>query len=84
MNLVFEITIGKKYTIYLPRLVVKALKIREGDKALLRVSGRSIIIEPLADPIELAISGSKFAEVKPEDVEAISVEEQRKYLKGTT
>jgi len=68
----------------LPRLVVKALKIKEGDKALLRVSRRSIIIEPLADPIELAISGSKFAKIKPEDIEAISIEEQRKYLKNIT
>lgn len=84
MNLVFKITIGKKYAIYLPRSVVKALKVREGDKALLRISGRSIIIEPLADPIDLAISGTKFAKVKPEEVEVISIEEQRKYLKSTT
>ena len=84
MNLVFKIKIGKKYAIYLPRPVIRALKIKEGDKALLKISGRNIVIEPLMDPMELAISGDKFAEIKPEEIEAISIEEQKKYFKNIT
>lgn len=32
---------------------------------ILRVSGESIILEIIRDPIELAIAGKKFASVKP-------------------
>lgn len=84
MGLTLEIRVGKKYTIYLPRSVVKALNIKEGDKVLLRVSEGRIIIEPLVDPIELALSEDKFAHVKPEEVEVISIEEQRRYVEGSS
>jgi AbrB family looped-hinge helix DNA binding protein len=35
MNLVKEVTIGKKYTIYLPKAIVKALNLKEGNKFLI-------------------------------------------------
>lgn len=79
-----KILIGKKYAIYLPKSVVEALGIKEGDEAILRLSGRTIIIEPLPDPVRLALSEDKFARIKPEDVEAISLEEQRKYFESTS
>jgi len=83
MNLVFEVRVRKKYAIYLPRSVVRALKLREGDSLLLRVSGRKIIIEPIVDPIELAISEAKFTCLRPKDIESISLREQEKYSKNT-
>jgi len=43
---------------------------------LLRVAGNTVILESLQDPIELALSGKKFASIKPERVEEISLEEQ--------
>ena len=74
-----EARVGKKYAIYLPKAIVKALSLNEGDRVLLSVSGNTLIIEKLQDPIQLALYGKKFASITPEQVEAISLEEQRKY-----
>jgi len=83
MNLTIEGYIGKKYAIYLPKVVVKALGLREGGKVLLKVSGNSLILEPLHDPIQLALSNRKFATITPEQIEAISFREQGKYVEGS-
>ena len=82
MELVFEGRVGRKYAIYLLRAVVKAMGIKEGDKVILRVSGNKVVIERVADPLELAISGRKFASIKPDEVERVSVEEQERRIKG--
>jgi len=73
----------KKYAIYLPKAVVEAVGLKVGERILLRVTEKSVVIESLQDPIELAFSGKKFASVKPEQVEAISIEEQGSYVKGS-
>lgn len=75
-SLTVEAKVGKKYAIYLPRAVVKALGLREGEKVLLRLSGTTLLLESLQDPIQLGVSGKKFAFISPERVEAISLEEQ--------
>lgn len=81
-SLAVKTSIGKKYTIYLPKAVVKALNLREGEKIILRVVGNSLVIEALHDPIQLALSTKKFASVTPEEVEAISIGEQMSRVKG--
>jgi len=78
-----EARVGKKYTIYLPKAIVEAIGIREGQKVLLRVAGNTMILESLQDTIELALSGKKFASIKPEQVEAISLEEQARHAKSS-
>jgi len=83
MSLTIHTFIGKKYTIYLPKAVVKTLNLREGEKVLLRVAGNSLILEILKDPIQLALSGKKFASMTPEQVEAISLEEQASHIEGS-
>ncbi|MGB9717959.1 MAG: AbrB/MazE/SpoVT family DNA-binding domain-containing protein [Thermoproteota archaeon] len=83
MNLTIETRVGKRYAIYLPKIVVKTLGMKEGDRVLLRVSGERIILEILRDPIELALHGNKFASIKPGEIEAISVEEQANQAKNT-
>lgn len=75
--------VGKKYAIYLPKAVVEAIGLREGDKVLLRVAGNTVVLESLQDPLELALSGKKFASIKPEQVEAISLEEQASQVKSS-
>jgi len=82
LNLSAEIKIGKKYIIYLPRKIVKALNIKEGDKAVLTVIGNKVVIELIPDPIELALSSKKFVKITQEELEAISVEEQEKYVES--
>jgi len=80
VSLTVEARVGKKYAIYLPKAVVEATGLREGERVLLRVAGNTVILESLQDPIELALSGKKFASIKPEQVEAISLEVQASLL----
>jgi len=61
MSLTIQTFIGKKYAIYLPKAVVKALNLSEGERVLLTVAGNSLVLEFLQDPIQLALSGKKFA-----------------------
>jgi len=84
LNLTVETKVGKKYALYLPKAIVKALNLKEGDHVLLRVSGASVIIENVHDPIQLALSGTKLASIKPEQVEEISLEEQSRRAKSST
>jgi AbrB family looped-hinge helix DNA binding protein len=84
MGLTVETKVGKKYAIYLPKTIVEAVGLKEGEKVLLRVVGDMVVLESIRDPLELAISGKKFASVKPEQVEAISLEKQKGYAKGSS
>lgn len=79
-----ETKIGKRNAIYLPKVIVRALGLKEGDRVLLSVSGDALIVERVYDPLQLALSGRKFASVTPEEVEAISLEEQKGHVEGST
>lgn len=83
MDLAVEARVGKKHAIYLPKAVVEATGLREGERVLLRVAGNTVVLESLRDPIELALSGKKFASIRPEQVEAISLEEQASHAKSS-
>ena len=83
MGQAVEARIGRKYALYLPRAIVKDLNLKEGGKVLLSVSGRTLIVQSVEDPIELAISGKKFASITPGEVERVSLEQQRRAVKGT-
>jgi len=80
VSLTVEARVGKKHAIYLPKAVVEATGLKEGKRVLLRVAGNNVVLESLRDPIELALSGKKFASIKPEQVEAISLKEQASRL----
>ena len=76
MSLTLESQVGKKYAVYLPKAIVKALNLKEGEKILLRVVGNTVVLESVQDPIQLALSRKKFASITPEEIEVISLEEQ--------
>ncbi len=78
MGLTTESQIGKKHAIYLPKIIVEEIDLREGMKILITVDGNKLIIEPLPDPITLAKKGKKFATMTIDEMEAVSIEEQTK------
>jgi len=84
LSLTIEARVGKRYALYLPKAIVKALNLTEGGKVVLRVAGSTVILESLQDPIQLALSGKKFASVTSEQVEAISIEEQARNTESST
>jgi len=83
MNLTVTSRIGKKFTLYLPRKIVSSLGIREGDKVRISVEDGKIIIRILKNPLELALHGEKFTRISHEEIEEISLRQQRRY-EGST
>ena len=84
MTLTIETRVGKKYAIYLPKAIVKALNLTEGERVLLSVTGGSLVLESLQDPIQLALSGRKFASVTAEEIEEISLGQQKRHTKSSS
>jgi AbrB family looped-hinge helix DNA binding protein len=82
LTLTVETSVGKKFAIYLPKAVVKALNLKEGGKILLRVSGTSLVLETVQDPLQLALSSNKFASVDPEEIEKTSLKEHVRTVKN--
>lgn len=79
-----RIRVGRRLAIYIPKKVAEKLDIKEGDSLILRVAENEIVLKKIMDPIELALSGEKFAKVSPEEIERVSLNEQRKKIKDTS
>jgi len=79
-----EIKVGKKYALYLPMEVVKTLNLREGDRMLLSISEGRIILTPIRETLDIALRGEKFDSYTPEEIEAISLEEQGRRIRNST
>ena len=68
--------VGRKGAIYLPRRIMRALGVREGDKVLIRVEGDKLVLEFVPDPLSLALRVKKWAKTTVEEFEAESEAEQ--------
>lgn len=68
--------VGKKGAIYLPRHIMRALGVREGDKVLIRVEGDKLVLEFVPDPLSLALRVKKWAKTTVEEFEDESEAEQ--------
>ena len=78
--MVLKVRVGKKLAIYIPKKVAEKLDIREGDVLLMDVKEDKIELKKIFDPIELALSGKKFAKITQEELEEVSLNEQRKRI----
>jgi len=72
--------VSKKLTLYIPKAIAEAVGIREGSFVKMRVEGSRIVIEPVPDPFDLALTGPKFAKTTFEEFERESEEMQREIL----
>jgi len=68
--------ISRKGTIYLPKRVLKAFNVKEGDRVLMRLEGNRLILEFIPDPFSLALRAKKWAKTTVEEFEAESEAEQ--------
>ncbi|WXG39282.1 MAG: AbrB/MazE/SpoVT family DNA-binding domain-containing protein [Candidatus Freyarchaeum deiterrae] len=73
--------VGKKFIVVIPKNIRKTLGIKEGQKIRFKVEQGKIHLEPIIDPFELAIKGSKFAEITVEEFESESEEMQNEFFK---
>ncbi len=68
--------ITRKFTLYIPKSIARAVGLKEGDYVRMRVEGSKIIMERVPDPFELALKGPKFARTTFEEFERESEEMQ--------
>ena len=54
---------------------------KEGDRVKMFAEKGRLVIEVVRDPLDLALSGVKFARISDEQIERISLEEQKKHEK---
>ncbi|OYT38461.1 MAG: AbrB family transcriptional regulator [Desulfurococcales archaeon ex4484_58] len=71
-----RVRVSKKYTLYIPKAIARAVGLREGSIVKLRVEDSKIIIEPIPDPFDIALNGPKFAKTTFEEFEKLSEEMQ--------
>ena len=79
-GLTFEVRVGKKRTIVIPKAIAESLGIVEGSRVILKVEEDRLVIEPIPDAIWLALHGKKVAKISWRDIAKTSVEEQEKYV----
>jgi antitoxin component of MazEF toxin-antitoxin module len=73
------IRLGKRNALYIPKGFVDELEIRPGDRIQLSLEDRTIRIEILGDPLKLALEGKKFASITTDEIDTISLAEQKRH-----
>lgn len=74
-----QIRIGRKRALYLPREILEAAGLREGDMVTIRVEGKRLVIERAPDPFLLAVEREKWASTTVEEFEEESESEQKEW-----
>ena len=76
MGLIYVTKICRKGAIYLPKHVMEMLKIKEGNKVLMKIYDDKIVLEFIPDPLALALKVKKWAKTTVEEFERESENEQ--------
>ena len=69
--------VAKKFALYPPKKMMDALGLREGQPVKYEVEKGKLVVEPLPDPLELALSGRKWAKTSVREFERQSEQEQQ-------
>ncbi len=76
-----RIRVGKKRALYLPKEILEAVGLHEGDMVIVRVEGERIVVERAPDPFLLAVTREKWASTTAEEFEEESESEQEEWSK---
>ncbi len=80
MSRTLEVRVGKRRTLVIPKAIADMLGIREGSRLEMRVEEGRIVLEKVPDAVELSLHGEKVARVSLEELEAESIEHQKRYI----
>ena len=78
---IVRVRVSRKTTIVIPEKIAEILGIDEGTILEMSVVGDSLVLKPKPSAIDLALRGKKFAKITLEELERISIERQREYIK---
>jgi antitoxin component of MazEF toxin-antitoxin module len=68
--------VAKKYALYPPKSIIEQLGLREGQTVAYELTGRRLIVNPIEDPLELALRSKKWAKTSVKEFEDESQREQ--------
>ncbi len=69
--------VAKKLALYPPKELMLKLGLHEGKKVGYKVEDGRLVVEPIPDPIELALRYKKWAKTSVKELELLSEKEQR-------
>jgi antitoxin component of MazEF toxin-antitoxin module len=69
--------VAKKRALYPPKRVMDELGLKDGDLVKYKIENDRLVVEPVRDPIELALSSKKWGKTTVKEFERDSEREQR-------
>ncbi len=81
LPVVRKLRVGKKRAIYLPREVLDAVGLSEGDQVIVRAEGEHIVIERAPDPFLLVVRRRMWSRTTVEEFEEESESEQKEWVR---
>jgi virulence-associated protein VagC len=69
--------VAKKLALYPPKELMLKLGMDEGKKVSYKVEDGRLVVEPIPDPIDLALRSKKWAKTSVRELELESEKEQR-------
>lgn len=72
-----KVRVGKKYAIYLPKVAVEKLELKEGDILVVILKGDSLILRKAVDFYETSFKVKKKIRLRPEEIEQASFDAQK-------
>lgn len=69
--------VAKKRALYPPKRVMDELDLNEGQFVKYRIEGKKLVVEPVPDPLELALKSKKWGKTTVKEFEKESEKEQR-------
>jgi len=67
----------KKKALYPPKRVMDELGLKDGDLVIYKIENDRLVVEPVRDPIELALTSKKWGKSTVQEFESESENEQR-------
>ncbi|MCS4540650.1 MAG: AbrB/MazE/SpoVT family DNA-binding domain-containing protein [Thaumarchaeota archaeon] len=68
--------VAKKLALYPPKRLMNELGLKEGQRVKYKVEGGKLVVEPLPDPIDIALHSKKWAKTSAREFELESEKEQ--------
>jgi bifunctional DNA-binding transcriptional regulator/antitoxin component of YhaV-PrlF toxin-antitoxin module len=68
--------VAKKFALYPPKDLVRRLGLKEGQRVRYEIEDGKLVVEPLPDPIDVALRSKKWMKVTAREIESESEKEQ--------
>ena len=71
--------VAKKFALYPPKALMNELGMREGQRVRYRVENGKLMVEPVPDPIQVALHSRKWTRTSAKELELQSEKEQSEF-----